>query len=297
MARPEPVKIVGYCDGIPVTRITKYGGGMFVYLYTDDLIYSRAVYRGGGARGSREEEAEFLASLDPIREDGDWWLSVRHQVTTLVGASLSAFREALAQVDDERAPRLEGETLDTLAKPNLWCDEWEDLWHRAKSSAKLVMTRQLEADVPGEVREALISKECEHCLRPDPTIDVTVALPSNLRFAMGLQPDGQFMYSPRMPAAHLPVLPKGLPMERFIAGLLELRTRILDSDCYARDLLAAATGRTTDTSALLEAEEGDMIAALLAIRATGRRSALAAARLKEFGSPWGEYAENLDLNR
>lgn len=293
MSTRSSVKIVGYDKGIPVTRFITRCGGTFVKLYSTDLIYSRAIYRGGGARGSREEEEQFIASLDPIREDGNWWLSISHQVTSAIGASLDQFREALAQVDDDRAPRLEGDKLDTLPQPSLWCDEWGRLWDRAMSSAKLILFEQLKADVPAEVRRAVSREDWQGILRPYPTVDVTMTLPSNVSFAMGLQPGGESIYRLDLPATDMSVRRKGLPEDRFISGMLEMRTRILASDCYARDLLAAATGRLKNTSVLLEAEEGDMVAAMLAVRASNRRTRRAAARLKEFASPWGEYAAGL----
>jgi|LSQX01.1.fsa_nt_gb hypothetical protein len=293
MFAPEPVQIVGYDKGIPVTRITRHGGGTFVELYSTEMIYRRAVYRGGGARGSRAEEDEVLASLEPVRADGSWWLTVSHRVTSLIGASVTDLREAIAQVDDERAPRLDGTTLDTLPHPTLACEEWQNLWLNAVSSATLVLSEWLEADVPAVVREAVIRGKCGDLLLPEPTANVRLMLPSNVGFAMGLQPDGQFMYRAGLPATHLPVLRKGLPRDRFISGMLELRTRILDSDCQARDLLAAATGRLDDTSVLLEAEEDDMTAALLAVRATDSRDARAGARLEDFEPPWGQYAAGL----
>jgi hypothetical protein len=289
----EPAEIVGYDNGIPVTRITRHGGGTFVELYSSQMIYRGAVYRGGGARGSKAEEDEVLASLQPVRADGSWWLTVGHRVISAVGASVTELREAIAQVDDERVPRLEGETLDTLPQPSLWCDEWDRLWSDATWSARLILSEELRPDVPAEVRKALACGKCSYLLRPERTVDVRLMLPSNVGFAMGLQPGGHNMDHLSLPATDMPVLRRGLPRDKFISGMLELRTRILDSDCQARDLLAAATGRLDDASLLLGAEEDDMTASLLAIRATKSRDSRAAARLKDFGPPWGHYAAGL----
>jgi hypothetical protein len=100
MFKPVPVEIVAYDEGTPVLRVTRHGGGTFVDLYSDKHLYSRRVYRGGGYRGTREEEAEVIAALDPVYAEG-YRLVIPHRFTAVI----DELREA--EVDDRRVPTVE----------------------------------------------------------------------------------------------------------------------------------------------------------------------------------------------
>ncbi|MGI5818104.1 MAG: hypothetical protein ACOX9R_08395 [Armatimonadota bacterium] len=284
MFTPELVEIVGYQNGAPVLRITRHGGGgTFTSLYCVEELYSRATYRGGGARGSRQAEDEMIAHLEPVLPG--YRLQLPHRITAAVNGCLEELQDAIAQVDDERVPLVVDSTLDTRPEPSLWCDEWDRLWKDAMWDASLTLSEQLGADIEPDLTRALARVDMGFLAHPGATGTVCLILPSAIDFCMVLRLRRMCIHNEGRQATHLPVVLEGLPGDRFIAGMLELRERIVEGDRQAEEQLVAACGEA-DPTLLLEAEESDMLGALLALSLGDSYDERVAQRLRAMEPPW-----------
>jgi hypothetical protein len=287
---PEAAEIVGYKNGAPVIRRTSHGGGTFTSLHCVEEVYSRAVYRGGGMRGDRAEEDAIIARLEPVLPG--YRLQVPRRITAVINGSLEELQEAIAQLDDERVPTIEDSTLDTRSEPTLWCDEWDRLWRDAMWQAPLTLSERREAHVSPEVGEALERANMSEVLNPGATGTVCLILPTDIDFFMALKLRRQSLHDDRNQACHFFVALEGLPKERFIAGVLELRERIIAGDREAEELFVAACGQCYPTP-LLTAEDGDMLGALLALSLEDSYDERVADKLRQSPPPWGAYARTL----
>lgn len=278
---PEPVEIVGYDEGLPVLRVTRHGGGgTFTDLYSKRQLYSRGVYRGGGCRGSLAEEQEIVDQLEPVLPG--YRLVVAHRITAVISGSLAALQDAIAQVNDERVPVVVGSGLDTLPQPSLWCDEWDALSKDAMWDASLTFSERLGAKLEPDLTRALASINLSSLTHRSSTGTACLILPSEIDFCMVLRLRRMCIHNEGRQATHLPVS-LGVPRESIISGMLQLRERLIAGDREAEDLFVAAC---EDPTPLLEAEESDMLGALLAVSVADRYDRRVARRLRELGGAW-----------